>query len=69
MEVFKEMANGTSACYIYIRIGGILQSSFWSAPPKSIDHVGLDYLHNRYPFIQTACQTDAFKNKYRRLFI
>ena len=66
-----ELKNGKNGngVYIILTIGKRKNTSFWSAPPSSIDHVGLNYLSDRYPLITTEKRMKKFKELYKELKI
>lgn len=55
--------------YITLKIGERVNTSYWGAPPSCIDHVGLEYLSDRYPLITTEKRMTKFKELYRELGI
>lgn len=63
----KDSPNG--GCNISVEIGGREYSSYWSAPGKSIDHAGLQYITDRYPMIKTEKRAAEFKRQYKNLWI
>lgn len=65
----EKVKNRNSGYDIYLTIGGDEHSSYWSAPPTSIDHVDINYLKNRYPKINTILKMETFKELYKNLWI
>jgi hypothetical protein len=62
----KEWNNGY---YIDCKIGKRMCTSWWSSPPKSIDHVSVCYLTNRYPLIRTEYRSNKFKELFKKLWV
>lgn len=54
---------------IYLIIANRKYHSYWSSPPDKIDHVGLGYLKDRYPKINTQKRMNEFKELYKNLWI
>lgn len=67
MQLSKRV-HKTGGVTIRCSIGTKACSSFWSGPPDSIDHVGIEYIMGRYPIITTPKRASEFKKKYRALF-
>jgi len=68
MKLCLKQENGMSDCII-VKIGKKEFKSWWDSPPKSIDHVCINYLNNRYPCITTENRVVRFKQEYKKLFI
>lgn len=41
-------------------------TSYWSSPPKSIDHVDIGYLRGRYWNVRTKRHVEFIKQEYKR---
>jgi len=52
LEKIEDVVNG--GYDIFLTIGNISYGSYWSSPPKSIEHVGLEYVNGRYIKIKKA---------------
>lgn len=53
--------------YITCKIGKNSYTSWWTSPPKSLDHVGIRYLRDRYECITTNKRADKFKELFKKL--
>lgn len=42
-------------------------TSWWTSPPESVDHVGIEYLKDRYCCITTKKRVEKFKGLYKKL--
>lgn len=69
MELKKVKKENFSGFQIILIIAGTQYYSYWSAPPESVDHVGLEYLRDRYPIINTKERANTFKELYKNLWI
>ena len=67
MELWIVIDPKESGFTIGCQIGDTRQKSYWSAPPEKIDHVGLEYLRNRYPLIVTEKLAAEFKKQFKEL--
>lgn len=67
MRLFK-IQGKENGYNISLIIGNKEYISYWSSPPKNIDHVGIDYLSNRYSKITTKKRLNKFKALYRKLW-
>ena len=59
-KVFK---GWTITCHL----GHNTYTSWWTSPPKSLDHVGIEYLRDRYSCITTQKRVEKFKELFKRL--
>jgi len=67
LEKIEDVVNG--GYDIFLTIGNISYGSYWSSPPKSIEHVGLEYVNGRYIKIKNEKQLKKFKELYKKLWI
>ncbi|AUM96114.1 TPA: hypothetical protein LA742_004177 [Clostridium botulinum] len=68
MKVRKE-ASKNGGYNITVEVGGRVWNSYWSAPGKSVDHAGIEYLSDRYPIITTKKRAEEFKRQYKQLWM
>ncbi|WP_027633453.1 hypothetical protein [Clostridium hydrogeniformans] len=54
---------------VFLSIDGNIYKSLWSAPPKEIDKVGIDYLSKRYDVITTNERLIEFKKLWKKLWL
>lgn len=65
----KKVLNRNKGYDIYLIIANREYRSLWTSPPESVDHVGLGYLQDRYPKINTTARMKEFKELYKNLWI
>lgn len=53
--------------YISCYIGNKKYTSWWTSPPDPVDHVGIEYLNDRYSCITTEKRVKKFKQLYKEL--
>lgn len=69
MKLWK-VKNYISGGYdIACEIGQHTCWSYWSAPPESIDHADMGYIHERYGIITTEKRAKRFKELYKDLWV
>ena len=66
MKVFKRKA-ALSGFNITCVISERYYTTWFQNPPKSFDHVDIEYLKNRFPCITTERRANKFKELYKRL--
>lgn len=70
MKVWVEdKESDSSACTICVKVGNKTYRSWWSSPPKSINHVHLGYLKDIYSIITTEKRAIEFKRLYKLLWV
>lgn len=65
----EKVRNRNRGYNIYLIIANREYGSHWTSPPRSVDHVDLGYLQDRYPKINTTVRMKEFKELYRNLWI
>ncbi|AWB17241.1 hypothetical protein [Clostridium botulinum] len=65
----EKVENRNRGYDIYLIIANRDYKSWWTSPPKSVDHAGLEYLKDRYPKINTKARMETFKELYKNLWI
>ena len=65
----EKVENKNKGCFIYVIIANRKYGSYWTSPPKSVDHVDLEYLKGRYIKINTTERMNQFKELYKNLWI
>ncbi len=65
----EKVENRNKGYDIYLIIANREYRSHWTSPPESVDHVGLGYLQDRYPKINTTARMKEFKELYKNLWI
>ncbi|UGO47773.1 spore coat polysaccharide biosynthesis protein [Bacillus phage vB_BanH_McCartney] len=64
---FVRRSDGGLRVY-YTTGSGVCASTYFPAPPESIDHVDFKYLQQRFFNIRTAIQVTFIKKEYKRLY-
>lgn len=69
MKIRKEINNqGGGGYFIYVKVGGLEYSSWWSGPPKEEKHFHLDYINERYRIITTEKRLEKFQQLWNEMW-